>query len=312
MFFIISSFIYYNTLALLNIYLPFVMKNKIRLVLVLLSIALLSSAQEQDSTLTNKELRKKRPHYIEFGTGVGVSKYKDLASSPLIYNALALNSCIGYLKQDYKRESKIQLRTTTGSYIPNKEGVTTKSSAFIFDFSITKLYALNKFSNQKWNFKVGGLVDFSLITRVNSSLQNNALGVDMFANLMGSGKVTRDVSRKNAKQKKFLWIKYNLQPRKRDLSFNLNIGLINSYYRNPYAYLGQSSVVNKTVFFDGYKYHIFSGLRFRTELIYTIYLKNKNALQISYIWDGYRTKSDIDSFGMINNIFKFSFLFNTK
>ena len=288
------------------------MKYKIRLVLVLLSIVMLSTAQEQDSTLTNRELRKKRPHYIEFGIGMGVSKFRDLATSPLIYYALTGNSAIGYLKQDRKRESKIKLRISTGSYAPNIEGIVTRSSAIVSGFSITKLYALNKFSNEKWNFKVGGLADISVITRINSSLQNNALGVDMFVNLMASGKVTRDVSRKNAKQKKFLWIKYNLQPRKRDLSFKLDVGVINSYYRNPYAYLGQSSVVNKTVFFDEYQYHIFSGLRFSTEFIYTIYLKNKNALQLSYIWDGYRTESDIDSFGMINNIFKFSFLFNTK
>ena len=288
------------------------MKYKIRLILVLLSIVILATAQEEDSTLTNKDLRKKRPQYIELGVGMALSSFRDLATSPLIYSALARGFSVAYLKQDSKRETKINVRLINGTYTSSLKDIATESSVTISDISFTKMYVLNKFSNENWNFKAGAFADLSADIRINKSLQNNALGIDVFFNLMASGKVTRDVSRKDAKHKKFLWIKYNLQPRQRDLSIKLNVGLINSSYRNPYAYAGQSSIVNKAVLLDGYEYKVFSGLRFSTEFIYTIYLKNKNAFQLSYIWDGYRTGGDLDRFGVVNHIFKFSFLFNLR
>ncbi|MFC5045478.1 hypothetical protein [Aquimarina hainanensis] len=49
-----------------------------------------------------------------------------------------------------------------------------------------------------------------------------------------------------------------------------------------------------------------------TALTYTSYLKNKNALQFSYVWDAYKTGGDLDSLEMATHSIRFAFLFNTK
>jgi len=288
------------------------MKNKIVIFLILLSIVSISTAQEQDSSMTNREMRKQRPRYIEIGIGASMSSFRDLATSPLIYSSFSSSYSVAYLRQDLRRETKYNIRIIRGTFVVGFNDIGTQSSASIMDLSFSKLYAIDKISNEKWNFKAGVLVDLAVDMRTNESLQNNASGIDVFFNIMGSGKVTRDISRKTSKQKKFLWINYNLQPRKRDLSFRLNLGLLNSHFRNPYVYSGQASVVNKTALLDGYEYKAFSGLRFSTELNYTIYLKNKNAIMFSYIWDGYRTGGDLDQYGVAIHVLKFALLFNTK
>ena len=288
------------------------MRNRIIISLIFLSIVSISGAQERDSSLTGREMRKQRPRYIEIGLGASLSSFRDLATSPLGYRSVSSILSLAYLRQDSRRETKYNLRIISGKFTARFNDVGTQSSVALIDLSFSKMYAINKISNEKWNFKAGVLADIAADTRVNGSLQNNSLGIDLFFNIMGSGKITRDISRETVKQKTFLWIKYNLQPRKRNLAFRMNLGLFNSHYRNPYVYAGQSAVVNKLAILDGYEYKVFSGLRFSTELNYTIYLKNKNALMLSYIWDSYRTGGDLDQFGVAIHILKFSLLFNTK
>jgi hypothetical protein len=128
---------------------------------------------------------------------------------------------------------------------------------------------------------------------------------------MGSIKITKDISRKSASVRKFLFFKWNKPARKRNLSFQFNIGVLNGAYRNGYAYSGQSAVLNDPKLFDDYQFNL-SGFRMSSALDYKIFLKNKNAIKLSYLWDAYKTGSDFETFEMAHHTFKFTFMFNTN
>ncbi len=87
---------------------------------------------------------------------------------------------------------------------------------------------------------------------------------------------------------------------------------MNSSFRNGFIYSGQSQVLNDAKNFDGYVYKVFSGFRMGSQLDYTRYLKNKNAFQISYLWDAYRTGGQLDKFEMAHHTLRFSLQFNTN
>jgi hypothetical protein len=57
---------------------------------------------------------------------------------------------------------------------------------------------------------------------------------------------------------------------------------------------------------------IFKGFRLNSALDYTIFLRNKNAVQLSYLWDAYRTGGHHDNFEMAAHTLNFSLLFGLK
>jgi len=163
-----------------------------------------------------------------------------------------------------------------------------------------------------FNIKLGGTFNSTFNHRINEKLFNNGEGVDIISTLFGSIKTTMDVSRKENKEKQFLFIKYNLKKRVRSLSYTLNIGLVNSSYRNGFIYTNSSAPINEDEFFKGYELNIFKGFRINSSLDYTVFLHNKNAMQFSYLWDIYQTGGHHNNFEMVAHILKFSLLFNLK
>ena len=152
---------------------------------------------------------------------------------------------------------------------------------------------------------------FFINGRDNPSLQNNSFGSEIFSTVFFSVKSLKDISRSQEKNKKIWFIKYKLKEKKRNISLRINIAILNSSFRNGYAYLNQSSVVNNPEdIYDNYEFNTFSGLRFNSQWNYTKILKNNNMIQTSYIWDWNYTKDDFDRFEMSNHILKITYLFN--
>ena len=265
-----------------------------------------------ETTLTRKELRKQIPKFIAIGFGTNNSKFRDFATSPLIYSGRVLHISLSRFKLSNKREAELGLSYDFGSLSNNYNSTFSSSDFKRVELYYSKLYKLKLFEAIGVNTKLGFLLVGNGNIRINNALQNNAFGIETFANLLGSIKFTKDISRKIAKEKKFLFIKYKLKEKSRDLAFRINLGLINSSYRNGYAYIGQSAILNEPKFFDDYEYNIFEGLRFSSRLDYTRNLSNKNAVQLSYIWDAYATRGDSDKFEIAHHIIKLTLLFNTN
>jgi len=179
------------------------------------------------------------------------------------------------------------------------------------EITFSLLYHISLFDSEKFNTKVGMLINGNGNLRNNSALQNNAEGLEAFANLFGSMKFTINLNRKQEKEKRFLFFNFKLNERKQNLAFRLNLGLINSSYRNGYVYTNQYGILNELGATDGHEYKLFSGFRISSNFEYIYYLKNKNAIQLSYKWDAYTTGGDLDKFEMAHHILKLTLLFNT-
>ena len=61
-----------------------------------------------------------------------------------------------------------------------------------------------------------------------------------------------------------------------------------------------------------FEFKVFSGYRLGSRLDYTHYLSNKNAIQLSYIWDAYATGGELDPFQMAHHILSLNLFFNTN
>ncbi len=268
-------------------------------------------SQTDVKPLSPKELRKQRPLYINMTAGSGISYYNDFATSALTYTGFPLYVSGSLLRSDHLKESELGFGLTEGSNCIALAGDDVYDSSFEnFELFYNQLYKINLLSSERFNFKFGWKLHNAIILRSNSSLLNNSFGAEIFPSLMGSFKVTADLSRRQAVDKKFLFIRYKLKPVKRDLSFRMNIGIVNGVYRNKFAYIGQSDLLNDSQLFDNYQFNIFTGFRASTSLDYTVFLNNKNALRCSYVWDVYKTGKQIEIFQLANHSLRVSLLFN--
>lgn len=289
--------------------------NKIKITIIaVLLIPLFGFGQNNELLLSKKELRKNRPSYRGVSLlGLGVGRLRDFATSPLIYSGLSLSTARFQISINEQRETEWGSSLSIGLFGSAFNDHTSTSIVISPTIYYSELYELKKLSSNKLNVKVGGLINATSNIRINQGLQNNATGFELIPTLFGSIKGTLDISRKKDKTKKILFFKYKLQKRKKTLALRLNTGLINSSYRNGYAYIGQSALLNDFNAFDDYQFKLFSGFRMSSSLDYTLYSrKTTNAVQVSYVWDAYKTGGDSDKFEMAQHALRFTLLFHTK
>lgn len=269
------------------------------------------NSANETTFLSKKELRKMRPAYICTGAGFNAINLRDFATSPLVYRGLARTFSLAYLKADDIRETELGFLTSKGNLVSSVNKYTTLAQIQREDLYFSKLYKISALSGGKFTTKVGGLFNGTFNLRTNSKLQNNAIGIEIIATFFASIKVTKDISRKEDQHKKFLFVKYTLKEKKRNLAFRLNIGILNNIWRNGYIYTNHAAVLNNGKLLSGYELYS-GGFRMGTSLDYTTYLKNKNAIQLSYVWDAYQTGSKFDKLELASHSFKISLMFNTN
>ncbi|SHJ52792.1 hypothetical protein SAMN04488028_101409 [Reichenbachiella agariperforans] len=288
------------------------MKNHIYLWVCLITVTFSHFSAVGQSA--RKIANKARPSYLEIGLGLDYSTYRDFATSPLVYRGLAQNISLHYQRMDKVRETRFggdyYHSNTYASLVKNEVAV---AAVTTLTFNFSKLYQIKSISSDKWSYKAGGMALFTGNLRANPTLQNATYGYEIFFNLLGSAKITRDLSRQTEKSRKFLFIKYKLKPRDKNLSFQLNVGLLNHNIRNGYTYINQESLLNSGNFlFADYEINSFSGFRMSSALEYTHFLANKNALKFSYVWDAYTTGGEENQFEASHHNLKIALLFGLK
>jgi len=272
-----------------------------------------NDTKKKESVLFSKiEVWRLRPTYIGISFGLNSSVFRDFATSPLFYSGNVPHIAISMLKKDDRRESVLNLTYKFGTLGTNFNDISTFSDVEIFDLFYSKLYAFPKLCPNTFNTKIGFQLQGTELIRYNGSLLNNSYGTEVFLNLMGSIKFTKDISRNEVSERKIWFFKYKLNEKKRDFALRTNVGLINSTFRNGFIYGGQSHVLNDPKQYDGYKFSVFSGFRVSSRLDYTRYLKNRNSVQFSYVWDAFQTGGDLDKIQMANHSLCLTLLFNTN
>lgn len=271
---------------------------------------LFSETQAQNDSLS----KAKRPAYWQIGTGSSLITLRDFAVSPLFYEGLAARTDFEFVRKDQAVERSLYFSNHIGNLVNkyNKTGI----NLFVgVDLGYFRLYQIKKLSNPNWNTKIGGNLLTTTNIRFNPSFGNNSLAVENISNLMFSAKVTRDVSRKKAKEIQFLFFKKQLQPQKRELSYLLDVGLLNMNFRPGYSYRYLPAVEKNDALaniFSDYQFSIFNGYRLKARLDYTLYLPNGNATQFSYVFDAYQATGKFEPLQYAQHSLRFSILFKHK
>lgn len=274
-------------------------------------IPLLSLGQEKDTTGSLFRFMD-WPWYLESGVGLDISTYRDFATSPLIYTGVMIDIPMSIVTYDKKREIRLTMRNCVGGYDIFYGDETAMTLGYTGGIRYMQLWQLKRLSPGNLNFKIGGMYDITAVFRLNSVLMNNASGYEIFGTLSGSAKITYDLSRKSAREFKFLWIPIRLPERRAEIAYRLDVGLMNTSVRNGYAYIGQEVLLNSMVLFDGYQIKAFDGFRIGSQLDFTYFLHNGNGCRVSYIWDAYTTGGDLPKFEMAHHIFELSLLHNLR
>lgn len=280
---------------------------------ILILIALLPATligQNENSKLLKIEAREIRSSFITIGGGANYNSFRDFATSPLFYSGPGGILQTSILNFDNQIENELGFIFTGGNYYAQNGNSSSFNGSFYLYYAY--LYQLKQLSTKRFNLKAGGTANIAMNIRDNPAFMNNAYGSEYIPTLMGTAKTTLDLSRNNTKNKKLWFINYKLNPRKMMLSYKLNIGILNSTYRNGYAYHGQSALLNNYKEYDGYKFQILSGFRMNSSLDFTYFLKNSNALKISYLWEAYKTGGEFDRYEQSSHNVSISLLFNTK
>lgn len=260
-----------------------------------------------------QQKKKPDPEFWNIGLGLQIGKFQDLATSPLYYQGGGPALSLTYLQLSPKKEIEAGMSLSTGLYEAKVGDESTQSLASRFELIFTHLRSIPRLSPGNWNTKVGVHANALVNFRQNPFIGNNAIGFEMIHTLFGSIKITRDISRNQDRTLKIGWLKLYQKAKVRDLSYRLNVGLMNNTYRNGYVYLNQSWLLDEEEdLLDDHEYSFFSGARLGSEINLTRYLANGNAIRWSLTSDIYKTGGDLDVLSSAQHTLKFILMFNSK
>lgn len=298
----------------------FYMYLKLNLAFLFLFFSLQTFGQDREISAVNEE-KSQINYYTQFTMGLTNPIYRDFATSPLFYSGVGINLNSTWLKRSDERERLFEVGfgiSAQSPRVPESKFIQSGGLAGFgqFSFIYQELWKLDVLSNAKNNTKIGGLFITTQNIRANAALQNNAMGLENFTNLMASAQWTRDISRTETKQLN-LWIfKPTLKPVKRDLRLLLNVGVLNFNYRPGYAYSYDSEMNGMETnpvswVFSNYKWSI-NGFRLKTQLEYITYLPNGNARSLSYVWEAAHAPGKHEAFQMASHRIQYTIHFHTK
>lgn len=264
-----------------------------------------SNISEIPSKLGYKELR---------GIGIGTLALRDEATSPLVYRGIVFSPFRAKVKRNENYETIFGIRPLLGFTITNVNSELDFSGFFGADLYYTYLRNVPKLTFSNIDVKLGGTFDFTTISRINPSFQNNSVGFDLFPTLMGSIKLQKSFIGKS------LWGE-NLsimemfrirKPKPRvhqEISFQVDVGIINANFRNGYAYTIHAPFYNNRNLFSDHEFNWFSGFRIRSNISYIVFSsKTKNGIKFTYMWEGVRSGRNPDLFAFTNATIQFSLI----
>lgn len=262
-------------------------------------------------------LAEPKSNFHVISTGVSAPSVRDFATSPLFHSGIGGTVGFGFLKRSVRKETMVEMNGGYGllqAQIPKSDFLqpTNTSTIVNVNFRFLQLWQVKIERLNHVNFKLGGAILSTQNIRINSALQNNSLGREHVSNLMLSGQISRDVSRKEAKRLNLLFYKPVLKPVKREVRFQLNAGLLNFNYRPNYAYLFHESMGNADKTRSNTYQFSMNGWRLNTELELLKYYQNGNARGISYVWDAANVPGAFESLQLASHTIRYSYYFRTK
>ncbi len=152
--------------------------------------------------------------------------------------------------------------------------------------------------------------------RLNPALDNSSTGIESIVNLMLSGKVQRDISRREETVSNFLFMSIRNRPVRRTLTFQLDAGVLNFNRRPSYNYAYDAPVdgTNTSMFSYVWDYYSWSmnGWRLRSKLEFTQYTSSGNGRRIAYAWDAMHAPGKHAAYQMGMHRIEYTILINNN
>lgn len=264
--------------------------------------------------LANKNPNWQNNKYIYSSTGLLYFSFKDLATSPLLYNGIGIKSSNGSVLENQKLDQNILFNFAIGLANNSFNQTNTLATFTKFEAYYHLLFNLPQLTNNHWNTKLGFAASIAFTARVNPSFGNNSLGLDNFNNLFLSFKTERDISLKNPVVIDLKLFKIKFLPTNHRLGFTSNIGLLNTNYRPGFAYVYSGEIDGNNTspisyFFTDYKFSV-NGFRILNSVYFTRYLKNGNAYRYNYSWEYLNAPGKFEPYQLIIHNLSFALLFN--
>lgn len=241
--------------------------------LTILAISLLSGS-ETDTSYANGQ-------FLFSGIGCGSGSYKDVGTSPLTYRGISVIAPFGFFHE--KPKYSFELKTTI-SYLGGSAANYYSLNCFSGKLNISYLRSIPLFSEPRLKFQAGGKMSASIAGIYNPAYQNASLNIDYYVSLYAGAKLVYLFERPQ-KDIKFSFLKFHLPHRQYAVHFRLDLPvlLFNGLPTFPYVFEDDTDIFNRHYFLGGF--HIKSNFGIKR------YLKNGNAIEISYIWDMLTTGS---------------------
>jgi hypothetical protein len=287
------------------------------LFLFLLPFCALGQTAKEPGVFQEEEFEHKTQRYLAPGYGLLLTTYRDLATSPLYYTGSGLVMNLSWMRENTRYENEFSADFLLSANL----GITPDSAEFavmpfgvflggqIYDHYLRLIPGINY---NGWQLKLGGAFVSNMNARINPELQNAALGIEVLSNLMLSAKVERDVSRSDLKVLDLWLFKVNMNPERRKLSFQFNLGALNLNYRPGYAYLADGEINGSEThglayLMSGHQWSL-NGYRLGTRLEFTRYRPNGNGRRYAYHWDAVHAPGRHEAFQMATHSFKYIIL----
>jgi len=288
------------------------------------SLCLLNVGSAQEKSTSNlpdiDKIEFKPTRYFISSYGSGNSIYRDFATSPLFYRGPLFSVQMAWQSNRIKSMRQWTFLTNfspTSVQLADDQSYKTKAGGVFSSSSIGYNYMrpLSQLTRGKFSFAAGGMWLNTFNFRLNQALGNNAVGIEFFSNIMASGSVKYDASHDKSGRRYILkYLYYTRKPRNQHFSLQFNAGLLNWNYRPGYAYkelpeLDGSKTNPLTLVLSGFDWKL-NGYRFGSELSFTRFKQNGNAVKWSYCWDVLHAPGRFEPFQMAMHRFQLSLLFN--
>ena len=297
--------------------------KKLLLLLLIFNVPIVFNGKGQVKEITDssKAINGKN-YYLVLSAGLKNAIFRDFATSPLFYNGFGLDLQTEWLKKSQQKERSLEFGLgfcSMSARIPKSDYIQPRTNALFAQGNVryNRLFQLKSISNTRFNYKLGGTFQTTQNLRLNSNLDNNALGLENITNIMFSAQITSDVSRNQERKLNFWLFKINLHPVKRDLRFQINYGIANFNYRPSYAFayvpeINGTETTDLRFILSSYNWSYFDGQRCNTDLEYIVYLPNGNARSLSYVWDIAHVPGKYEPFQMASHQIRYRLYFHTK
>lgn len=234
--------------------------------------------------------------YLGASAGVGYTFFNDFTTTALNHEGVPALFSLAFIRNGSRVQSEFKVENSTLDTRAFFNGHEYRGEMQRISTSLTTLFKATQ--RGKVNLHWGAILDFTAIARQNESLLNNSDDISLFPALFGAFKIHYNMDRVDARVRRLGKLNFHQKARRRGISYQLNLGLINSHYTSSFIHL------------DDYNFNFFSGIRSSSRLAYTHFLENKSAVSFNYVWDLIQTGGETNTFQTASHTFQIRFFLN--